>query len=333
MGWSGITSIATYSAGNAQAITVQTGEMVRIRTVRPATGPDGEVVIYDQTGTTIQTITVSKSNPDQMTEFATSATSLNYSTTVAFDSPGLQISWQDASAPPPYNPYTKSTEFPSAVRTIIRGQSVRSDGNLFALGPNTQFANISTETDCYTAPVAGLVDGAYATDSPADGIPPIIRAGFMLPTRQEKSMKLRVKASCGINFQAATASASTLAAKMTVRLYLINLATSTRVKIAEISALASQVSIAALTTFLPCDFDGTIAPASLDAGTVWNTRNHDFLLLSNGAFGAATAGFKEQFAYPKIDWGVDQGLIFTQQCDSGYPFGSFFFNQISVERE
>lgn len=115
MGWSGITSVATYSASNAQAITIQPGEMVRIRTIRPSTGPDGEVVIYDQTGKSIQTITVSKSNPDQVTEFATSATSINYSTTVAFASPGLSISWQASEATPSYDPATGNTVFGGAV--------------------------------------------------------------------------------------------------------------------------------------------------------------------------------------------------------------------------
>ena len=116
MGWSGITSVVTYSAGNAQAITDQPGEMVRIRTIRPATGPDGSVVIYDQTGAPVHTITVTGSNPDQTVAFAASATSLNYSTTVAFDSPGLQISWQASEATPSYDPATNTTQFGGAVR-------------------------------------------------------------------------------------------------------------------------------------------------------------------------------------------------------------------------
>jgi hypothetical protein len=56
---------------------------------------------------------------------------------------------------------------------------------------------------------------------------------------------------------------------------MINLSTSSRVKIADVSILASQCSIAALTTFLPCDFEGTFAPASLASGTTWNVRNLD----------------------------------------------------------
>jgi hypothetical protein len=164
-------------------------------------------------------------------------------------------------------------------------------------------------------------------------MPPIIRGGMLLPTGQVRGQKLRIRASGGINFQAATASASTLAAKLTLRAYMINLSTSSRVKIADVSILASQCSIAALTTFLPCDFEGTFAPASLASGTTWNVRNHDYALLAHGAYGASFAGFKEQFAYPQIDLGVDQGLIFTQQCDGGFPFGSFFFNQVSISRE
>lgn len=226
-----------------------------------------------------------------------------------------------------------NTTFEGAVRTIIRGQSVRSDGNLFFLGPGAAFAKIAAETDCYSAPVAGLVDGAYATDSADGGIPPIIRAGFLLPAGTEKAQGLRIKASCGISFAAATLSASTLASKMTLKAYLINLATSTRVQIASIDVRASQVANADPSTSLPCDFVGTIAPSSLVSGTTWNTRNHDFVLLASGNYGGQFAGFKEQSAYPQIDWGVDQGLIFTQQWDAGYPAGTFYFNQISVERE
>jgi len=226
-----------------------------------------------------------------------------------------------------------TTTFPGAVRTTVRGQSIRSDGNLFLLGPGNSFANVVAETDCYTAPVAGLVDGAYLTDSADGGIPPIIRARFLLPSGTEKAQGLRLKASCGIAMAAATLSASSLASKMTLKAYLINLATSTRIQIASIDVRASQIANADPSTSLPCDFVGTIAPSSLVSGTTWNTRNHDFALVASGNYGAQFAGFKEQSAYPQIDWGVDQGLIFTQQWDGGYPAGTFYFNQISVERE
>ena len=91
MSWNGITAIATYSAGNAQAISVPAGEMLKVRVIRPATGVDGFVTLYDQTGAAIKTITAAAANPDVTVEFATTATSLNYSTSVAFESPGLSI--------------------------------------------------------------------------------------------------------------------------------------------------------------------------------------------------------------------------------------------------
>lgn len=218
------------------------------------------------------------------------------------------------------------------VRTIIRGQSVRSDGNLFLLGPGAAFANVVAETDCYTAPVAGLVDGAYLTDSADEGIPPIIRAGFLIPSGTEKAQKLILDVSCGVSFAASTLSASSLASKLTIKAYLINLSTGSRVEIASIDARAAQVANADPSTSLPCDFFGTIAPSSLGSVTTWNTRNHDYVLVASGNYGAQFAGFKEKNAYPQIDWGVDQGLIFTQQWDGGYPAGTFYFNQVSVKR-
>lgn len=148
MGWSGITSVTTYSAGNAQAVSVQSGEMVKIRTVRPVTGPDGEVVIYDQTGTPIKTISVSKTNPDNTVEFLTSATSLNYSTTVAFDSPGLTIDFAGASPLPSYNPSTGATQFTGAV-------SASGDGGI-------QGGFIGTWDDEASLPVSAT-PGAFAT--------------------------------------------------------------------------------------------------------------------------------------------------------------------------
>ena len=142
MGWSGITGVTTYSAGNAQAINIPAGEMVRIRTTRPITGPDGEVVIYDQNGDRLQTITVSKANPDQIVSFSTSATSLNYSTTVAFDAPGLTIQVAGPSSEwVPVDSSTGKTTFPrrivspgqlvpmagQTVRVVIRGDSIQAN--------------------------------------------------------------------------------------------------------------------------------------------------------------------------------------------------------------
>lgn len=134
MGWSGITSVVTYSAGNAQALSVQAGEMVRVRTIRPSTGPDGEVAIYDQNGSVIKTITVSKSNPDNTVEFITSATSLNYSTTVAFSSPGLTIEFSGALSTPSYNPTTGTTQF---LGTVITAPANQSNMSTVLLGSST----------------------------------------------------------------------------------------------------------------------------------------------------------------------------------------------------
>jgi len=210
MGWSGITSITTYSAGNAQAISIQAGEMVRIRTIRPTTGPDGSVVIYDQTGAPIQTITVTGSNPDQTVAFATSATSLNYSTTVAFDAPGLQISWQASEATPSYDPSTGGTAFGGAVKVgklaaladlanlpaessingvssgliynHATGQKIFDGNKLFSayVADGSAFTAASESTVITPVVIASQhnVDGKYNRLS-KHKIPPVIRAGFM----------------------------------------------------------------------------------------------------------------------------------------------------------
>ena len=91
MAWSAITSVVTYSAGNAVPLSNNANEPITVRLRHPGTGSDGIVTFYDDAGAPIQTATVTKTNPISEIAFRTSSATLNYSTSVAFDAPGLTI--------------------------------------------------------------------------------------------------------------------------------------------------------------------------------------------------------------------------------------------------
>lgn len=91
MAWSAITSVVTYSAGNAVPLSNNANEPITVRLRHPGTGSDGIVTFHDDAGAPIQTATVTKTNPISEIAFRTSSATLNYSTSVAFDAPGLTI--------------------------------------------------------------------------------------------------------------------------------------------------------------------------------------------------------------------------------------------------
>lgn len=100
MAWSAITSVVTYSAGNAIPVTNTGSEPISVTVKRPASGADVIVTFYAD-GAPVHTMTTSATDPIKTSSFsAPGAVALNYSTDRAFVSPGASISAStEASAP------------------------------------------------------------------------------------------------------------------------------------------------------------------------------------------------------------------------------------------